>query len=493
MIVLLIAAVVALAYIFYRINKKDDTFWKHILAIPGPKSYPIFGTEIHFDSAEDVFKRDRQLAKMYHPIYQRHSLPIAVVNLIAPEDIELILNNSKHIEKSAFYDFLHSWLGNGLLTSKGANWHKRRKILTPAFHFNILQEFVDIFNKEVNHLVDVFKTKCDQPIDLIKPITEFTLYSIGETSLGKDLREEPSCDEYKQAVYEYGENFVYRMVRPWLFMDTFFNMTKVGKRNQEIVKVLHDFSNGIIAERYKLFKKDGTMSYSERKRLALLDLMIKAKYNGADIDDVGIREEVDTFILGGHDTTSISLCHTLMILANNPDIQEEMYQEAIAVVENPKNPTYTELGELKYIERCIKESLRLYPSAPTISRVAGEEVHTKTGYTIPKSAVVTICIYDTHHSPHYYENPEKFDPDRFLPENIASRHPYAYIPFSAGSRNCIGQKYAMLELKAALCGILCNFKLEPVTKPSEIIHKADIVLRPSNEIKVKFVLRTQKK
>uniref|UniRef100_A0A6P7HEA7 Cytochrome P450 4C1-like n=1 Tax=Diabrotica virgifera virgifera TaxID=50390 RepID=A0A6P7HEA7_DIAVI len=128
---------------------------------------------------EDVFKRDRANAKAYHPIYQQHSLPFAIVNLIAPEDIELILNNSKHIEKGAFYDFLHSWLGNGLLTSKGANWHKRRKILTPAFHFNILQEFVDVFNKETNHLVELFKSKCDQPIDLIKPVTEFTLYSIG--------------------------------------------------------------------------------------------------------------------------------------------------------------------------------------------------------------------------------------------------------------------------------------------------------------------------
>uniref|UniRef100_A0A6P7GGD6 Cytochrome P450 4C1-like n=1 Tax=Diabrotica virgifera virgifera TaxID=50390 RepID=A0A6P7GGD6_DIAVI len=233
----------------------------------------------------------------------------------------LLLNNTKHLEKDVFYDLLHNWLGQGLLTSKGVEWHKRRKILTPAFHFSILQEFAEVFNKEVRLLVEDIKKSCSKPyIDVVKPISEFTLYSIGETSLGKDLRDDPKCDEYKQAVYDYGDHYMYRMIRPWLHGSFLFNLTEVGKKAQKTCEVLHDFSNNIIRERYETLQKGADAQFA-KKRLALLDLMIKAKYNGASIDDLGIREEVDTFILAGHDTTAVALGHILMLLANEQEAQ----------------------------------------------------------------------------------------------------------------------------------------------------------------------------
>ncbi|KAI2474250.1 hypothetical protein C4B38_000320 [Diabrotica virgifera virgifera] len=439
--------------------------------------------------SEEAFVRDRTYVKLYGTIFRRWASGLAYISLSNPEDIELLLNNTKHLEKDVFYDLLQNWLGQGLLTSKGVEWHKRRKILTPAFHFSILQEFAEVFNKEVSLLVEDIKKSCSKPyIDVVKPISEFTLYSIGETSLGKDLRDDPKCDEYKQAVYDYGDHYMYRMIRPWLHGSFLFNLTKVGKKAQKTCEVLHDFSNNIIRERYETLQKGADAQFA-KKRLALLDLMIKAKYNGASIDDLGIREEVDTFILAGHDTTAVALGHILMLLANEQEAQEEIYQEIQAVCEDPNKPTFAELGEMKFAERCIKESLRLYPSAVSISRLSGEEIKTKTGYTIPKGCTVAVLIYDLHRNPEIWENPLKFDPDRFLPENMSGRHPYAYIPFSAGSRNCIGQKYAMLELKTAVCGLINNFKLEPVTRPADMRFKADIVLRPANEIRIKFVPR----
>lgn len=139
----------------------------------------------------------------------------------------------------------------------------------------------------------------------------------------------------------------------------------------------------------------------------------------------------------------------------------------------------------------IKECLRLYPSVPIIGRVTGEDIETPSGYHIPKGTGLIIEIYDMHRNPNLYENPEQFIPERFLSENCNNRHPFAYIPFSAGSRNCIGQRYALWELKAALCGILRTFKLEAVTKPRDLKFISDLVLRTEGPINVKFVKRSK--
>ena len=179
----------------------------------------------------------------------------------------------------------------------------------------------------------------------------------------------------------------------------------------------------------------------------------------------------------------------LLVLANLQDIQVQVLEEILSVVGPTKVPTYDDLQELRYTERCIKETLRLFPSVPFISRITGEEFRTRTGHTIPAETVIHVHIFDVHHNDKLYPDPLKFDPDRFLPENVSARHPFAYIPFSAGPRNCIGQRFALLELKAALCGILRNFRLEKVDDMYEVEFKADLVLRPIKDVKVKILAR----
>lgn len=166
-------------------------------------------------------------------------------------------------------------------------------------------------------------------------------------------------------------------------------------------------------------------------------------------------------------------------------------------------PTYQELQNLPYTERVIKESLRLYPSVPLITREASEDFLSHTGSRIPKGTVLYLHIFDLHRNPDIYPDPQRFDPDRFLPEHCAKRHPFAYLPFSAGPRNCIGepidirqwpeaqnasflgQKFAILEMKAVIVGLLGKFRIEP-SQDAPPRFFVDLILRPERAIHVKF-------
>lgn len=419
----------------------------------------------------------------------------------------------KHNSKGYVYNVLHSWLGSGLLTSEGDKWQKRRKVLTPSFHFNILQEFIEIFNEETENLVKVIKKESYKPyIAITDYISDFTLNSIAETAMGyKFDKKKVSGKNYKKALYDIGEIYVYRLCHSWLLYNFLYIFVPHFYKEKFLVKTLHNFTNDVIVKREQNFKpieqkNTHDFCYSKRRRLAMLDLLLTAKKEENSIDDKGIREEVDTFMFEGHDTTSVGICYTLLLLASHRNIQvlqslyysspvnqflfkNRIYDEIEQILPNSTKPNYQSLHDLKYMERCIKETLRIYPSVPFIARILGEDITTYDGYKIKAGSEVNLHIYDVHHNPDIYPDPEKFDPDRFLPENCQNRHTFAYVPFSAGPRNCIGQKFAILEMKAVLCGLLKEFILEPVDTPDSIVPIVDLVLRTKDCIRIKFIPR----
>ncbi|CAG9858724.1 unnamed protein product [Phyllotreta striolata] len=464
------------------------------------KDHPILTNFVELQNDDvTVFKKLREWSRTLGPVYNLSStIFFPSLNISSPEAFEAIAATTKNIEKHKVYTFLNLWLGEGLLTSTGTKWHTRRKILTPAFHFSILQQFISIFNSETKRLVASLKTECDQSwINVVPHISQFTLYSIAETSMGAVLNLENEEDKkYVSSIYKVGKILYHRFMRPWLFLNfIFYYLSPSGRLCKRLVNVLHNFTNNIIEERSNTFEKfdvpsdDHSNMYSKRRKLVLLDLLLNAKLSYGIIDDEGIKDEVNTFMFEGHDTTAKSICFTLMLLANHKNYQNEVYQEIISVLGDKNEPDINDLSELKFMERVIKESLRLYPSVPFIGRTVEEDMVVE-GYFIPQDTAVNIHIFDIHRNEKHWPDPEKFDPERFLPDNCNNRHPFAFVPFSAGPRNCIGQKFALLELKAVLCGILKTFILEPVDTPQSINLVPDLTIRTAdNSLKVKFVLR----
>lgn len=195
------------------------------------------------------------------------------------------------------------------------------------------------------------------------------------------------------------------------------------------------------------------------------------------------------FFFQGHDTTAGGISWTLYLLGLHPDVQQQVYEELESIFNGSDRPAVLEdLHAMKYLERVIKEAMRLYPPVPSFSRILSEDIELD-HYTLPKETMIRIGVYYLHRDPRFFPEPEKFLPDRFLPENTVSRHPFAYIPFSAGPRNCLGQKFALYEEKSVLSSILRNFKITSIEKREELKLISEVILKSHNGINVKLERR----
>ncbi|KAG8234731.1 hypothetical protein J437_LFUL000965 [Ladona fulva] len=369
----------------------------------------------------------------------------------------------------------------------GPKWHSRRKLLTPAFHRSILESFQEVFEEKSEVLVRKLARMCKegQVFNIETYIAQSSLDVICETAMGTKMRiqEEVTLEEakYLEAKNSAAEITTYRFLRPWLHPDFIFNMTPKGWKFNQSVKMMHDFTN-------KVTNYEDDAEVRPKKRKAFMDILIEASYadgpeNKPFLSDLDIREEVDTFMFEGHDTTASSISWTLYLLGRHPDIQERVWQEVDEVLGDERISSMQKLTELRLLDRCIRESLRLYPSVPLIARKLREDV--KLGdYIAPAGSEVFIHLILAHRDPDIFPEPDKFDPDNFLPENCEKRPPFAFVPFSAGSRNCIGQKFALQEMKTVLATILRNYRLESTDAPENLTVIPELVLRSKEGINV---------
>uniref|UniRef100_UPI003B5A6B3B cytochrome P450 4C1-like n=1 Tax=Leptopilina heterotoma TaxID=63436 RepID=UPI003B5A6B3B len=500
---------IAIGLIFYHFKTQYSRRGRILNKLPGPPCLPLIGNlHLFMNSSTKIWNTVRQINKKFYPVSRIWVLHHSVVYLSHPDDAECLLSSMKHIEKSRLYEFLHPWLKTGLLTSAGKKWQHRRKMLTPAFHFNVLHQFLDIFVEQGNNLVENLKSLGDETVQELVPLfTKYTLNTICETAMGTVLHEADIQNSYRSALNKLVELMLYRAFRPWLHNKWIFRLFSDGEKYDKYLSVLHNFSSKIIKERKEYHEKtenkylksiiatDSDLIYSndeikgQKKRMAMLDHLIAAQKFGQQIDDEGIREEVDTFIFEGHDTTAMAMCFAVLMLAENKDVQDRARKEVDDVLEGKNRKiSSAEVQNFNYLEQCIRETLRLYPSVPFIARKVNEDLQLKHCF-VPAGTIVDLHIFDLHRNPEFWPNPEKFDPDRFLPEKMLNRHPFSYVPFSGGPRNCIGQRFAMLELKTLVAHLLHNFILEPIDHSRDIKFSVDLVIRPATPIRVKFTPR----
>ncbi|XP_035217741.1 cytochrome P450 4V2-like [Stegodyphus dumicola] len=398
------------------------------------------------------------------------------------------------IQKSWNYDWLHPWLGTGLLTSYGPKWKSRRRLLTPSFHFEILKDFLPVFNEQSQILVKILEKETKKPwTDVTMPMTLCSLDIICETTLGVSISAQQNSDsQYVKSVLRTSEILMERMLNPLYWVEWIFGFTKRGRQFRSDLKLLHNFTRTVIQEKKKKLLC-GDAEITKRKRKAFLDLLLEHHLETKSLSEEDIREEVDTFTFAGHDTTSMGISWALYLIGLHEDVQAKLHEEMDRIFgdDTERLVTTDDLKDMNYLDCVLKESQRLYPSVPITGKHATKDTKFS-GYTIPKGASCFVFTYELHRDKDVFPDPEKFDPDRFLPENSRNRHPYAYIPFSAGPRNCIGQRFAIMEEKTVVSHILRNYTLESLDPRDTITPAAEIILRSSKPLRVKFRSRYPK-
>ncbi|GAB6019209.1 hypothetical protein CHUAL_014000 [Chamberlinius hualienensis] len=299
---------------------------------------------------------------------------------------EEVLNSNALLQKASFYQLIHPWLGQGLLTSSGQRWKSHRKLLTPSFHFRILDNFVPIFNEQSAILVKKLKEKAGKDLFNVYPyITLCTLDIICETAMGTKIRaQEGGNVEYVNAITTFSEILLTRNLKIWLLNPIIFALSHYGRLQKKILKVLHQFTYKVICERRREYESgvrpevnqnNSELVYGQRKRLAFLDTLLEASDNFKKLSMKDIQEEVDTFMFEGHDTTSVAIGWALQHLGWLPSIQKKVHEEIDRVFGNSdRDVTLEDLAELKYLSATIKESLRLTPSVPLYGRRVTKDI-----------------------------------------------------------------------------------------------------------------------
>ncbi|XP_074031180.1 cytochrome P450 4c3 isoform X2 [Leptinotarsa decemlineata] len=470
--------------VVYHYSKRNS---KYLRNLPGPKPNMFVGNWIDFFGTTEEFLSTLMLyLKKYGPHIKVYNGPISTAVVSADEKfIEFFLSSPKLIDKADEYSFLHNWLGLGLLTSTGLKWKKRRKMLTPAFHFSILESFVDVFES----VGDIFMKKLEEHVgkasfDIYPLVSLCTLDIICEAAMGVSINaQENSHSEYVRSVKEICAIVISRIFSP--LDPRLYPLTWTSIREKIAVKKLHAHTNFIIERRMKEVAvngiDDGIDDVGRKKKLAFLDMLLKSSVDGQSLSMADIREEVDTFMFEGHDTTSSAISFAIYCLAAHPEVQKKALEEQKHLFGNLKEvrPKAQDLNNMKYLELVIKEVLRLYPSVPFLGRKIPEDF--EWGGTIyPKGVNILLLIFASHRSPNYFPEPLKFIPERF--ENYDEKRPYLYVPFSAGPRNCIGQKFAMLEMKSTISKVLRHFEILPATPEHKLKLAPETILVSKNGV-----------
>uniref|UniRef100_A0A131Z278 Cytochrome p450 4v2 n=1 Tax=Rhipicephalus appendiculatus TaxID=34631 RepID=A0A131Z278_RHIAP len=400
-----------------------------------------------------------------------------------PKSIECILTNSQNLNKAFLYEMMKPWIGNGILMIEKGKWRSRRKVLTPAFHFRVLDDYAPIMNRRAREMITRLNTMGTDFFDVV-PVVRFAAFGIlFETALGVQIDEaEVQRMRLLEINDEIGASVIARMLNLLHWSDIIYSMTQASKDFRKNINFIHEYNRKIVKQRLSEYKMGKVKADSKK---SFLDILLHMHMVDGTLTEDEVKNEVTSIFIGGFETTAISIAYTLFLLGNHPEVQAKVHEEIddIFAEDMERDVTAEDIKQMKYLECVVKESMRLYPPVPLIARDVDEDM--KVGeYTVPRGSVAVAAIYFIQRHPRYFENPGVFQPERFL--DTKEKNPFLYIPFSGGFRNCIGQKFANLEDKILLTQIMRRYTVTSKLRMDQLQLSLEVVLKAIQGLEIKI-------
>ncbi|KAK3084478.1 hypothetical protein FSP39_014177 [Pinctada imbricata] len=417
-----------------------------------------------------------------------------IISLCHPDTAKLLFKSSepKTIFKPPGYCFFIHWLGMGLLLSHGKKWERNRRLLTPAFHFDILKPYVKIYNS----VADTFLKSLQRDMDSNKTVEIYSLVTLAtlDTMLRCAFSYEDglfTCRVISKHIISYivyCSQFHILSSNPFLHSDWMFFLSRPGREWKKHTDYVHKFAEEIISSRRRSLDDDPHQL--DKRYLDFLDILITAKdSDGSGLSDEDIRAEVDTFLFEGHDTTASAISWAMYYLGKYPDEQQKVYDEVRNLTNGEENFTWENINECQRLTLFLKEAMRMSSPVPAVSRQLTRPM-VFDGIELPAGCPVGIWISHVNNHPDVWPDYQTFRPERFLENEAKARDPYAYVPFAAGPRNCIGQKFAFDEQKVIIARLVLRYKISLVPD-FEYIQDIALITRAKYGIKLRMEDRNQ--
>nr|KAF6381630.1 cytochrome P450 family 4 subfamily A member 11 [Pipistrellus kuhlii] len=390
---------------------------KAVREFPSPPSHWLFGHIQKFQKDQETQQFQKWVEKFPSACPRWMWGSKVVINIYDPDYMKVVLGRSdpKPPDSSRL---LAPWIGYGLLLLNGQTWLQHRRMLTPAFHYDILKPYVGHMADSVRVMLDKWEELISQDshLEILEHISLMTLDTImkcafsHQSSIQLDRKYESKS--YINAI-EVMKNLFYSRVRNFFYQnDILYSLTPDGLRNKWACQLAHQHTDQVIKLRKAYLQDEEDLERVRRKKkLDFLDILLFAKMkDGSSLSDKDLRAEVDTFMFGGHDTTASGISWILYALASHPEHQQRCRQEIQSLLGDGASITWDHLDQMPYTTMCIKESLRIYPPVPMVGRKLSKPITFPDGRSLPKGIFVSLNIYALHHNPKVWPNPEVFDP-----------------------------------------------------------------------------------
>ncbi|KAJ3664758.1 hypothetical protein Zmor_000303 [Zophobas morio] len=478
------------SFLFIRYQWYRRRLYYAAWSLNGPISLPIIGSTFPF-----IFCKTEDLLQQIYQIVNKYDNPIGfwlgpelTVVFKEPRHLEKIMCSSKFSHKHKIYDLMKVFLGEGLITASGQTYKLHKKMIQPLFSLEFSTECVGVFERHMKMCVDKLEGLVGRKyFNIEEVIHKCTADIIGDVVLGYSFESQKGNNvDYTEGFTEVYKIAFARMAKPWLHPNLIFRFSKLGKNLQKIC----DLSNKLKDE---VFAK-----YSERqkrsKKLVVEPIVDKIARCVKENPGLVSREEfwfhLISLYMASQDTVALIASAACLCFGMYPEYQEKVVREMRSVLgKDIQTLNVEDLTKLPFLDMCVKDVLRLFPIGPYIFRKNLENQHIDKWF-LPKDCGIGIPIYNLHRNPTYWKNPDHFYPDHFLPAAEQSRPSFAYIPFSAGPRGCIGKVFANISVKVILIHLLQNFEIEAHGKLPSVKFTMDISTRSLNGYMVKIKRRS---